>query len=102
MVWSFRAGCQSVILANELNDRILNCIGLMDHLKSVFQPLANESNRRESDYGIQICGETGGLLEERETRVKMSETWERLLNRETGTKRLMFLHFQPKRPGITA
>ena len=40
-----------------------------------------------------MWNETEGLLwREREER-KMSEMWDRLLNREFGTKRLMFPHF---------
>lgn len=31
----------------------------------------------------------------------MSKTWRGLLNSEFGTKRLVFLHFFPKRTGIT-
>lgn len=49
-------------------------------LKSVFQPLANESlsNRRESDYGVQTCGENPegmkGCWEESRDERDMGET----------------------------
>lgn len=59
-------------------------------------------NSRESDYRVQTCRENLEGVKAAGRRVKMSETWERLLNREFGTKTLMFLHFLHMRPGITA
>lgn len=59
------------------------------------------SNSRESDYRVQTCRENLEGVKAAGKRVKMSETWERLLNREFGTRTLVFLHFLHKRPGIT-
>lgn len=60
------------------------------------------SNRRESDYRVETCGEEPEGREAAGKGVQMSETWERLLNREFKTRGRMLLHFLHKRPVMSA
>lgn len=60
------------------------------------------SNRRESDYRVETCGEDPEGREAAGRGVQMSQTWERLLNREFKTRRIMLLHFLHKRPVMSA
>lgn len=60
------------------------------------------SNRRESDYRVETCGEDPEGREAAGRGVQMSETWERLLNRDFKTRRIMLPHFLHKRPVMSA
>lgn len=78
----------------------MNSTGWMGFSGSFSNHSLMRTEQQKSDYRVQTCSENLRGVKDVGGRVKMSEMWERLLNKQFETKRLMFFHFFHKRPGI--